>query len=276
MNISIGCIIVTYNPDEQRLKESINSVLKQCNQILIIDNKSSNIEQIKQIIWHTSNIELIELDHNYGIAKALNVGMDKFRENPMDWILMLDQDTLILCDIRSIVLKANYKTGIIQMSNIAINSKNLFFINNVPIIISGSIINGKIIPIGLKFREEFFLDHVDTDFDFQIRKLGFAILRTAQKCMDHEWGVKVLIGRNKTKYTTNLRVYLTVRNGTRLILEKKLSPSIYLSDNCFYIFYNLKKHKNVFSIILIVIGGVSDGIFDVFSFKKKFEKLLKI
>jgi len=276
MNKNIGCIIVTYNPEVGRLNDVLDSVLEQCNEILIVDNKSSNINNVREITArNNSKIELIELDKNYGIAKALNTGIEIFRQKPVNWILTLDQDTLISCDIATLLDKTDAEeTGIVWLSEKERHSQDLFFTNENPIIISGSIINFRVFSYGVKFREEFFLDHVDTDFDYQVRRLNFKVLKTSCKCMEHEWG-KEMPKHKKVRYATNFRVYLTIRNGTRLLFEKKIRFILYIKDNYLYISHNIYYSTNIFSIFLIIVGAITDGLSNKFLFLEKFEKLLR-
>ncbi len=276
LNKTLGCIIVTYNPDEERFEKVLDRISKQCDKLLIIDNNSMNSGYVKRICEDNGRIKLVQLERNYGIARALNIGIGLLKQDPVDWILTLDQDTLILCNIHDILDKINIiDAGIVWLASSETNSKDLFFINKDPIIISGSIINFEVISYGVKFREEFFLDHVDTDLDYQVRKLGFKVLRTSKRCIDHEWGKEMFIGSKKTRAATNLRVYLTIRNGTRLFLEKKLSFRIYMYDNLYYIRHNIYKLRNILSISLIIIGAVTDGSFNKFVFLKKFKRLLQ-
>jgi rhamnosyltransferase len=100
--IKLAAIIVTYNPKIDRFKDVINSIVNQVDFIIIVDNGSKNINDIKEICSIKSNIEIIENDINYGIGKALNIGIEKLKNN-YDWILTLDQDSVILVNIKNVI-----------------------------------------------------------------------------------------------------------------------------------------------------------------------------
>ena len=277
--IKLAAVIVTYNPEIDRLKDVINSIVNQVDFIIIVDNGSKNINDIKEICSIKTNIEIIENDINYGIGKALNIGIEKLKNN-YDWILTLDQDSIVLYDdLKSLIKMIDQNNvGVIALKGAETKKNNvedIFIEEKYPIIISGSIINALIFLKGVKYREEFFLDHVDTDFDFQVRNLGFKILKTTKKMLDHQWGKEVDSKNKKRRCQPNLRVYYTIRNGTRLLLEKKLNFRTYILDNISYIRANLycNLHKNVFSILIVTLIAFIDGLFNNFKLFKKLNNL---
>ena len=85
--------IVTYNPNIQRLRESIESISKQVNEVVICDNGSFNVNEIKEIVNEYS-CDIIENSDNKGIAFALNELCKYAYENGYGWILTLDQDSV--------------------------------------------------------------------------------------------------------------------------------------------------------------------------------------
>ena len=72
MSYAIG--IVTYQPDKQRLQENILSALtnQEAGHVFIVDNHSSNLSDIQQLVADYPRTVLIENDDNKGIAHALN------------------------------------------------------------------------------------------------------------------------------------------------------------------------------------------------------------
>ena len=64
--------IVLYNPDLGRLKENIESICKQVDKVILIDNGSDNIREIEDLIKKYLNCILLKNGENMGIAYALN------------------------------------------------------------------------------------------------------------------------------------------------------------------------------------------------------------
>lgn len=52
--------IVTYNPDIGRLLQCVESVLNNCSAILIVDNGSHNLEDIRKSLKPYASIAIIE------------------------------------------------------------------------------------------------------------------------------------------------------------------------------------------------------------------------
>lgn len=102
MKLKIYTVLVAYNPDIGHLKKSIALLLQQTDKIIICNNSKIDIDLgIKDIITFNFN-------ENLGIAKAQNVGMEWAFSNDADFILQLDQDSLIAPDM-VINLVSTYK-----------------------------------------------------------------------------------------------------------------------------------------------------------------------
>jgi rhamnosyltransferase len=85
-----------------------------------------------------------------------------------------------------------------------------------------------LIPLALHaaigpFRDEFFIDYVDSEYCFRARAQGYRVLRTAKPLMSHTIGAPTrhdLLG--KPKWTTNHspdRRYYIARNDTVMLRE---------------------------------------------------------
>lgn len=268
-DLKVGTVIVTFNPELARFKEVIESVSTQMDRIFIVDNNSNNRNEMKKLLKFYSNVEVIENDRNYGIGKGLNVGTKVLKES-VDWILTLDQDSIVLTDIKDLLRTINSeRVGIISL-NYKESSENTspFYHIKYPII-SGSIINSEVFKSGIEYREEFFLDHVDTDFDVSVRRRGFEILVTKEKYLSHQWGT--ITKSTNRRCQNNLRIYLTVRNGTRLFLERKIDLKTYILDNVSYTVHFCKKLKNALLVFVVTLLAFSDGFVDKFIFFEKFK-----
>lgn len=86
--------IVLYNPEIHRLEENICALQKQVDEILLMDNHSSNENEIRYLCEKYDKIIWVRLDQNYGIAYALNEIMFYARKNSVNWVLTMDQDSV--------------------------------------------------------------------------------------------------------------------------------------------------------------------------------------
>ncbi|MFP3257022.1 MAG: glycosyltransferase [Candidatus Nanopusillus acidilobi] len=266
--IKLAAIIVTYNPEIYRFKDVITSILNQVDFIIIVDNGSKNINDIKEICSIKSNIEIIENDINYGIGKALNIGIEKLRNN-YDWILTLDQDSIILVNIVDIInditkIYDKNMIGLIYLNTKDENKKTKYDKTKKPII-SGSIINSKIFSLGIVYREEFFMDQIDFDFDYNIIINKFKIIKTNFKSQDHEQGkkLKTIFGKY-LNYEPEWRIYLIARNSFKLLLEKKIGLiSFFNQFLLWYVLYVIVvpfKFKKIYNYLYLYLIGIKDAI----------------
>ena len=85
--------IVLFNPNKERLTQNIDAIYPQVDKIVLIDNCSTNgihIETRKKI-----DITLIRNNTNKGIAFALNQIMEYAFGHNFDWVITLDQDSVV-------------------------------------------------------------------------------------------------------------------------------------------------------------------------------------
>ena len=72
--------IVTYNPEIERLEESLNRIDPQVDNVVIIDNGSNNISVIYDLLKKFPDVLIEANGENKGIACALNQIGDKAEE----------------------------------------------------------------------------------------------------------------------------------------------------------------------------------------------------
>ena len=92
--VSVCAGIVTYNPDIDLLRKNVESILPQVEQIVVFDNGSINIEDIKRMLVSYQGSICIGSSKNQGIAYALNRLCEWGVNNQYNWILTLDQDSI--------------------------------------------------------------------------------------------------------------------------------------------------------------------------------------
>jgi rhamnosyltransferase len=264
--MSIGGVIVTYNPDLGKLKIVIDNIVDQVDKLLIVDNNSRNVNEIHEMIMSNRKIELLENNENYGIGTALNDGVEIFK-GTMDWILTLDQDSVVMAPLQELIIEAakvNKQVGVISLNYIGKGTEEGVFFEDFSIIISGCIVNSSVFKADIRYREEFFMDYIDTDFSYQLRKKGFIILRTMKKYLDHKVGTRVELKNGEViYYETEQRLYLTTRNLFKLCLERELNFFWFFEEVLKWDFMFLRARgikKGVKLIIKINCRGASDSI----------------
>lgn len=91
--MKIGCILVLFNPNIELLNSVICSIENQIEKICIIDNSAFACTE-KSII-DNNKINYFALNKNIGIAAAQNIGLDYFITENFNYILFVDQDSIL-------------------------------------------------------------------------------------------------------------------------------------------------------------------------------------
>lgn len=185
MSYAIG--IVTYQPDKQRLQENILSALtnQEAGHVFIVDNHSSNLSDIQQLVADYPRTVLVENDDNKGIAHALNQIAECAEKQGYEWFVTLDQDSVM--PKRSMDEYEQYTQdddiGIICPSVVDRNMGAEYNPSHQETdVIHQCITAGNLVRLEAwkkagGFSEELFIDGVDFDFCLKILKAGYKILR---------------------------------------------------------------------------------------------------
>lgn len=241
--MKIGAVIVTYNPVIKILKQNIDATVKQVNDIVIVDNGSNNINSIKKSIAVYTNVFLIELQHNFGIAKAQNEGIEKLKNKNIEWVLTLDQDTILPTNyierIVKFIPRFKRKVGIITGAYIDRNwdkerldkirkDRNQEIDEFTQEISSGNLVSVKAWDVVGGFDEYLFIDYVDFDFDYRLKVAGYGLYRVNKVEFEHEIGspikynllTKILLLEKEELFDHSYkRLYYLNRN--RIIVRKR-------------------------------------------------------
>ncbi|MDR2772814.1 MAG: glycosyltransferase [Elusimicrobiota bacterium] len=266
----ICALIVSYN--SQKVFRCYESVKNQVDFVVIVDNGTKDkgiIEGLEKVQHENNNCSLIFNGDNLGIAVALNQGAKYAKDTKAEWLLTLDDDSqlyentvsALMKDYESLPEPLKEKTAIVALkyeergikTAIKNDDKTAGFEIVKYALTSGNFIKTKIFDCGLFFNEELFIDQVDNDFDFQVRKNGFVILESYSHFILHE------LGLSQKKCGFVIRNYSPIRR-------------YYLSRNCTYI---LKRYLlfDFWGVLRIFIGSILGGLFKITFFEnQKLEK----
>lgn len=226
--------IVTFNPNLKVLEDNVLSVYKQVSEIVIVDNASENIEKISEIIGQFNNIVLIKNYENKGIAYALNQLMNFGESNLYTYMLTLDQDSKCPKNYIQDMLpffKIDKKIGIVAP---VIKDINVGIVGHSPspygyvktCITSGSIVSIEAWKNIGGYDELLFIDSVDFDFCYRLRKAKYLILQTDRKYLIHEIGdgeiKKFLFWKVNVTNHSPFRKYYISRNNIYYPLKNRM------------------------------------------------------
>lgn len=239
----IDAVIVTYNPDLEKLKHCILSIYSQVRKVWLVDNATKGFEVDILGLAADVDLECINLETNTGIAFAQNIGIKRVLENGAEYILLSDQDSFYpdnyIGDMYSIFMKIQGEIAAVAplFHDVLGENKNEGFVINskkgfrkiypesgqyevFQTIASGLLINSKYISsIGL-MDEELFIDWVDIEWCWRAVNKGYKIIGNADIQIEHNLGDDIvrLVDRNIT-VRSPIRHYYITRNAFHLALR---------------------------------------------------------
>jgi rhamnosyltransferase len=293
---SMIAAVVTYRPP-QDFEQHLEQLYSEFDKIILIDNGSPSETQEMlrdEVRRRDGNLILILNPKNLGIATALNQGFDWASRHKYDFVISLDQDSLPAPGITKALLQAydahlhRDKIAIVapmvEDPNAGIIARYLrprhfllferkgcsgHALEDVSIVItSGSMYNLKIYQQLGPFRDDFFIDYVDTEYCLRAKKQGFNIIVACNAHLHHRLGnqQRFRVGPLELRPTFHsvIRWYYISRNRIPMIRQYGirfphwLLYELIINSYGFLRMLCLEDHK--LGKILAVLLGSLDGL----------------
>jgi len=288
-----GAVIVTYSPQLNDLNILISNITASVKQIVLVDNGSNNLNEIKQLLSHFKNAVLIPLGSNKGIGFAQNRGIEHLlKDKEIEGVVLFDHDSHPEADMINILSnecermqKEGIKIGAVGPVYVDPRTKNNYPIsvfagfrlikkypvqgNNDPISASFLIASGSLIPrstieaVGY-MNEGFFIDYIDIEWSFRATSKGFHSYACPAAKMYHQVGDDrfVVLGREISIHTP-LRRYYLARNSVLMLKIKYISWKYKVREICYsfsrvFVFLFFIKKRSMY--MKYIIRGWYDGI----------------
>lgn len=235
---AVCAIVVTFHPDDG-LTERVARVAFQVAATIIVDNGSDAGSVVLRQVAALPAVTVISNGSNLGIARALNIGVERAREAGFSWALLLDQDTVVdatLVDTllatylacpepqKTAAVGARFRDTHERPSDIRhLDARGDTWREVEAVITSGTLLPLQTWAVIGPFRDDFFIDYVDIEYCLRARARGFRIIESRQPLMSHTVGSPSrhqILG--STRWTTNHsaeRRYYIARNNTVLLRE---------------------------------------------------------
>ncbi|RUS95244.1 rhamnosyltransferase [Dulcicalothrix desertica PCC 7102] len=294
---SIAALIVTYNPDA-KLIACVTAISNQVSHILIIDNASStNCKIILEEAEKLKNVSIIFNKENVGLATALNQGVSILRSRNYHWAITLDQDSTATPGMAHELLSTLNRYS--QIEKVAFVgpyikdegslgsepkwlSSNKYFpflfkrvecqgkdLDDVTIVItSGALTNLDMFQTLGPYRDDFFIDYIDTEYCLRAKKNGYKILVSSKAVMYHNLGnkqeIKFLFHTFRPTFHKPFRRYYIARNQVAMLKQYSFSCVHWLGFDIVASLYNLfrilllEDHKK--QNISMIFKGYLDGV----------------
>lgn len=243
--VSVCAIVVTYHPDPSILTQLIASLVRQVDQIVIVDNGSDPrvLSSVAESV-HGIDLKLIQNGMNEGVAAAQNRGVKHARTHAFSHVILFDQDSLppqglvsgLLHVARSVGREAvvgpcisDERSGgampFVQFGVLGVRRYRCAESLTTVVPADFLIASGALIPLSVfdevgLMDEALFVDNVDMEWCFRARSRGVRLFGVCGVQMAHSLGDRAFrVGRHVIHYHSPVRQYYMMRN--RLLLYRR-------------------------------------------------------
>ena len=225
-------VIVTYHPDAD-FSQRLEIAAAQFPATILVDN--TGVASLELSSLKGKDVSLIHNHSNLGLGKALNQGCQAALELGFEWVVTLDQDSLLDDEFLQIMLQGWHQSEekpVIFGCNYFSVSRDAYKIKPgqktatrplKTVITSGSLMHlGSWSSLG-QFREDFFIDAIDHEFCLRVRGAGYGVRINCRPSMQHTIGEEPTysswLKRLAPFSHSSRRKYTSARNSLRTILD---------------------------------------------------------
>lgn len=215
----VCCVVVTYNGDQ----EVIHRIRKYSEflHVVVVDNGSDAgftvwLDNVKDIVKIIKNV------NNKGIAYALNQGLEYAEKHGFELLLTMDQDSEITKEsVEYLIEGIDPEHNIVSVGPNYINGQNTENQEVRYLITSGNLVLVAAAQETGGYDDDLFIDEVDIDFSFNLRKYGYRLFQISGAKMNHKIGEYEQSRVLKIRYLSHspIRFYYMFRNT--LIVAKR-------------------------------------------------------
>jgi rhamnosyltransferase len=256
----ICAVVVTFQPNVQRLERVLGALREAVKDIVVIDNGSEHVDWDLLAPAHPS-LRIRKLETNRGIAAAQNEGIAIARSLGASSVLFLDQDSIphhgMVASLRDCLARLSRGGGKIACvgprsraagGEILSRFERLgwLFRRSVPcadesaavecdyLISSGTLVPIPVIDDVGGMEAGLFIDAVDIEWCLRARSHGYRIYGDCGAFIDHQLGdsigYRIWLGRWRTlRRHTAVRYYYMFRNSIRLF-RRRYVPLTWISS----------------------------------------------
>jgi rhamnosyltransferase len=233
-NSSVVGVVSAFNPDRENV-ENIAWLLKYVTRVVVVvDGSSADVDDVLAQI-RALGADVLRLDSNSGIARALNTGIKHARETwDPEWIVTMDQDSRFSGDYIAAALAAvEASPGRASIGMVCAESHNHVPLPLLPRqeepevfdpMTSGSLVHSSTFDRIGYFNEDYFIDCVDSEFNARIRESGLRTLAAPGCNLEHSlgnarpmtllgWHARLGAKKLVIYYHSPFRVYYITRNS---------------------------------------------------------------
>lgn len=246
----VVAVVVTYDPSPDILLPVLEAAARQVSAIIVVDNASKQsphgwIAQVSRNF--RADVEVLIQADNRGLGFAYNVGIKRARLRAAAFVLLLDQDSELECGVVATLRAAHREVAQQGLMAAAVGPRyrdasdgslsqfvrvDGFRFKLIPceegrrtvdtdfLISSGSLMPMAALEAVGIMDEGLFIDHIDTEWCFRARSLGFGVFGVCDAVMRHSLGERRVaiwfLRWRKVPVHPSIRYYYIFRNSILL------------------------------------------------------------
>lgn len=271
---STAICVVWYNPTQEAIKH-LEIYSNKFRIVYVIDN-SIKCHKLQM----PNNVVYVWLKRNRGIAYALNYGFKMAERDGFAWLLTMDQDSkFALSEIDNLIcaladeLSHNARVGIFAPCfGIAPPADRTLRTQLPHILTSGNIVRILALADISGWDSSLFIDHVDHDLCFRLRKKGYEIVRSNRSWLQHKPG-SVHIRYRRMRFSHSPRRYYFMSRNLVFLTFRYFFEFPYDVNRLWYyhaknIYRAVLRDPKSFQVIVANLIGFFSGLLLSFLFKK--------
>jgi L-rhamnosyltransferase len=285
-----GALTVLFNPSEVHV-HNLFRLKRLCDDIVAVDNSPKIDLRLHERI-HAEDVEILSNFNEGGVAGAYNKGLERLIEKGCRVLFIFDQDSEVredyfvqMLDACLTLDRSHFLIGP-KVFDINVNRYlpahvvRRFSVRPIPItdqkhglipcssiITSGSVMSAETYRALGPFMEDYFIDHVDTEYSFRAMRKGVPIYINTSVVLKHAVGKrtdhKFLSFKLIQWNTSPLRQYYSARNCIHIVRRFGTQFPLVILINIITVqqffsiaFYEKDKRKKM----VAMVAGIMDGL----------------
>ena len=220
---NIAGVTVFYNPCPEYV-ENILAYRDSVAVVYVVDNSEHPDTEIAERLAAVANVIYLRNNRNLGIAEALNMAAERALAAGYDYLLTMDQDSVVTPGMVEALLACLDRAGREEVG--IVTPRHQHGATIAPVVgeccdvdvamTSGNLLNLKAYQRAGAFRNDYFIDYVDHEYCLRLRLHGYRIIQANHAILRHQLGAmtwhRLLHRRIKVCNHPPIRRYYGFRN----------------------------------------------------------------
>jgi len=234
---SLAGTVVLYNPENKNI-ENIRTYIDYLEVLFVIDNSENIEEEIINVLRKNAKVHYVLNQNEGGLAKALNLGAALAIEKGYNWLLTMDQDSIVSKEMipnmfeyiernetRDVAVISPFQTDLNQQESPSPEP----YEDVLTVMTSGNLLNLELFQSNGPFLEKLFIDSIDQEYCLRARRNGYRVIKINNAILLHNLGNQKVYpsGFISTHHNPSRRYFITRNRFFVARVYRKQFPEFY-------------------------------------------------